>query len=100
MAAKLTSNELEALVRHFDGIPLATAGFWRQLSAEFYWEIYAIDPRFWDSMKVGCVAMILRMMKLMIRFRESQVMKHACVQRPMARRWSSFRYNLTSNGLR
>ena len=60
MAARLTTIELKALIRHFDGTPLATAEFWRYLAAEFSWEIYAIDPRFWDSMKVGCVAMIPR----------------------------------------
>ncbi|CAF9913020.1 MAG: hypothetical protein HETSPECPRED_001295 [Heterodermia speciosa] len=50
-AARLTPNELAALILYFKGTPLATAEFWTHLSKQFSWEIYAIDPRFWDSMK-------------------------------------------------
>ncbi|KAG7006970.1 hypothetical protein G7Y79_00012g033060 [Physcia stellaris] len=51
LAARLTTGELEALACYFQGIPLASAKFWEMLSQRFSWETYAIDPRFWDSIK-------------------------------------------------
>lgn len=55
LAAQLTTGELEALAIHFQGIPLATPKFWKTLSERFSWETYAIDPRFWDCIKVFSV---------------------------------------------